>query len=326
MSTTVPSDYNDLLLNLYRLSHELPIDQFQDGALALLKPALPFDSAMWGSATLTASGIDIHTIHLHNQPVEMLQAYEELKHLDTAAMDVSSQPTSTLAFHADSWFKDPSQEPLRDYGRRFGQCHFFISGAVTSETRFTRWLTLFRANSRAYCTEAKRLRLALLMPHFHQALDLSRRVHLQQLGGQGRDAHIGSAIADRRGVLHHMDSVFKQAMLAEWDSWRGQVLPSAVMAAANSALPRVIGRTVVVTLRVEHHLLFIKTRPRCAADGLTPHEFAVAHLMAKGYTHKQIAGLRQRSPSTVRNQIRSLYDKLKVNNVAELIDELRQAE
>lgn len=48
--------------------------------------------------------------------------------------------------------------------------------------------------------------------------------------------------------------------------------------------------------------------------------------MAKGYTHKQIAGLRQRSPSTVRNQIRSLYDKLKVNNVAELIDELRQAE
>ena len=34
------ADYNDLLLRLYRLSHEQPIDQFQDSALELLKQVL----------------------------------------------------------------------------------------------------------------------------------------------------------------------------------------------------------------------------------------------------------------------------------------------
>ncbi|MBA4003334.1 MAG: helix-turn-helix transcriptional regulator, partial [Delftia sp.] len=49
--------YNHLLLNLYRLSHEQPVEHFQDQALDLLKPVLPFDSAMWGSATMTTAGI-----------------------------------------------------------------------------------------------------------------------------------------------------------------------------------------------------------------------------------------------------------------------------
>ena len=95
--------YNHLLLHLYRLSHEQPVEHFQDRALDLLKPVLPFDSAMWGSATMTAAGIDIHTIHLHRQPPEMLQAYEEVKHLDTAAQAVTRHPSETLAFEASTW-------------------------------------------------------------------------------------------------------------------------------------------------------------------------------------------------------------------------------
>ena len=138
------ADYNHLLLRLYRLSHENPVECFQDEALKLLKPVLPFDSAMWGAATLTDVGIDIHTIHLHHQPVEMLHAYEEIKHLDTAAVAVSQRPCDTLAFDAQAWFCSPEQRPVRDYGRRFAQSHFFIAGLLNPATRFTRWLTLFR--------------------------------------------------------------------------------------------------------------------------------------------------------------------------------------
>lgn len=64
-----PRDFSELLLRLYRLSHELPIEAFQDAALDLVKPVLPFDSSMWGTATRTDRGIDIHTIHLHNQQI-----------------------------------------------------------------------------------------------------------------------------------------------------------------------------------------------------------------------------------------------------------------
>lgn len=80
----------------------------------------------------------MHTIHLQGQPPDMLQAYEKIKHVDTAALQVARHPASTLGFHADSWLGSPEQEALRPYGNRFSQAHFFISGTFNPTTRFTR--------------------------------------------------------------------------------------------------------------------------------------------------------------------------------------------
>lgn len=321
-----PDSYNKLLLHLYRLSHELPLDRFQDAALELVKPVLPFDSSMWGSATLTSAGIDVHTLHLHCQPPEMLQAYEEIKHLDTAAALAAQEPASALAFHTDSWFGAPAQKPLRAHGKRFGQAHFFIGAVLHSQTRFTRWLTLFRANDRAYCTETERALLASLMPHVQQALELNRLTHLSQAAGAPGQVARGAAIADLRGVLYHADPAFEQALCAEWEGWRGHALPAGVMKSFQQGAARFMGRSQVVALRVEHQLLFLQSRPRCAADALTPREFTVAQLAARGNTHKEIAAMLKRSPATVRTQIRAVYDKLCVSNVAGLIEALRLAE
>lgn len=326
MLPAAPSNYNELLLRLYRLSYELPIDRFQDEALELVRPVLPFDSSMWGSASLTPTGIDIHTIHLHRQPPEMLLAYEELKHLDTAAMQVAIEPAATLAFHANSWFCSPDQKPLREHGRLFGQSHFFIGAAVNQTTRFTRWLTLFRANDRAYCTETERVLLSNLMPHIQQALELNRLTHLNQTATATGHTGQGAAIADLRGVLYHVDAVFERSLRAEWDDWRPHALPPVVMKSFLQGNKRFMGKSNILTLRVEHQLLFLKSRPLCAADGLTPRELMVAQLMVKGNTHKQIAYMLQRSPATIRTQIRAVYDKLGIGNAAGMIEALRQVE
>ena len=319
--------YNSLLLHLYRLSHELPLEHFQDAALELVKPVLPFDSSMWGSATLTPTGIDVHTIHLHRQPTEMLQAYEQVKHLDTAGALAAKKPTATLAFHTDSWFDGPDQKALRAYGKRFSQTHFFIGGATNPKTHFTRWLTLFRADDRAYCTETERTLLAGLMPHVQQALELNRLTHLNQAAvAASHVAGRGAAIADLRGVLYHSDAAFEQALRAEWDGWPGHALPAVMMKTFLQGATRFMGRGQVITLRVEHQLLFLQNRPRCAVDELTPREFTIAQLTARGNTHKEIAELLHRSPATVRTQIRSVYDKLSVSNVAGLIEALRLVE
>lgn len=318
------ADYSDLLLCLYRKSHELPVAHFQDEALKLLKPVLPFDSAMWGCATLTPGGIDIHAIHLHRQPVEMLQAYEEVKHLDTAAQAVGRRPSETMAFDAKSWFGGRQQGALRDYGRRFEQSHFFISALLNPATRFTRWLTLFRASADAHCTEIERQRLAALLPHLQQALELNRLTHLQGIAPvKGRD-DLGSALADARGMIHHMDAVFEHALRNEWDGWQGPRLPAALLAAAQRGEQRAVGRTLAITLFSQHGFLWLRARPRCAADALTPREDIVARLTALGLTHKQIAARLERSPATVRNQIRAIYERLGVTNVAQLVEALRQ--
>ncbi|XJC73585.1 response regulator transcription factor [Delftia tsuruhatensis] len=54
-----------------------------------------------------------------------------------------------------------------------------------------------------------------------------------------------------------------------------------------------------------------------------PREATVARLVVRGLTHKQIAVQLQRAPATVRNQIRSIYEKLGIANVASLAEALR---
>ncbi|MBF5002784.1 helix-turn-helix transcriptional regulator [Diaphorobacter caeni] len=320
------TDHNDVLLRLYRLAHEQPIDLFQDSALALVKQVLPFDSAMWGSATMTRRGIDIHAIHLHRQPAEMLAGYEEVKHLDTAGSEAAGRFNEALAFDRDTWFSDKQQQPLRDYGKRFDQAHFFICSNRDARTQLTHWITLFRASASAPCLEHERRSLETLAPHVQQALSLNRLAHLAQSAHGSPSAAIGTAMADARGMVHHMDSVFEHALRTEWQGWRGPRLPSALMASVQQGLPRFAGRDHVLNLRTEHGLLWLRCRKRCAVDDLAPREFVVAQMVAKGLTHKEIAKTLGSAPTTVRNQIRSVYDKLGVSHVVALIEALRLAE
>ncbi len=326
MSLASLEDFSQFVLALYRQAHELPLERFQDAALAHLRRALAFDSSMWGTATNTPAGIDIHTIHLQDQPPEMLAAYEQIKHLDTAAVAVGVQPRCTMGFNAKGWFHRPEQAPLRDYGRRFEQANFFISSDFDPRTRFVHWLTLFRARDAAVCTEPERALLAALSPHVMQALAFNRIAHLDRVEGL-RPARRGAAIADARGVLYHADADFEAALRAEWAGWRGgTTLPAPLLAQLQSGEVRWLGERAVVWHTVEQGLFFLGARLRCRADMLSPRELVIARLVSKGHTHKEIARLLERAPATIRNQIQGIYGKLEVGNIAGLVEALREVD
>lgn len=314
-------ELSQLLLALYRLSLEQPLDEFQDAALALLRTRLPFDSSMWGTATHTPAGIDIHTIHLNNQPTEMLEGYEAVKHLDTAAVAVSKSLSATLAFNAEAWFSERYEQALLDYGKKFEQRNFFITSSLDPDTRFTHWVTLFRAHSNAYGTEQESRLLGALAPHLRQALEHNRILHLGRLKPSPQ-AVAGAAIADMRGLLYHADTNFVESIRQEWGNWVCGPLPPALLNHFSSGQQRFSGRAGVITCRVERELLFLHSRPRQAFDDLTTSEYAVALLVAKGRTHKEVAKELGRAPSTVRNQNQAVYGKLNVSNVAGLIDQM----
>lgn len=322
-----PVDFNTLLLRLYRLAQELPIQYFQDAVLAQIKQVLPFDSSVWGTATATSRGIDIHTVHLHQTSREMLLAYEPLKHLDSAAATVFDKRHVTRVFHTDSWFDGPETRALRDFLHRFGHENIFVAADSNPRTRFVHWVSLFRADKEAHCTEEERLLLAQLTPHVMQALAFNRVVHLGHLEAADKalSPH-GCAIADMRGVVYHSDPQFNALVLAEWSDWTGQALPAPLMETALLGVDRFMGRGVVLRVYVEHGLLFLKARARCLADQLNVREWTIARRIAKGESHKEIAQALNRSPATVRNQIQAIYEKLEVGSIARLIEALRWAE
>jgi DNA-binding NarL/FixJ family response regulator len=66
-------------------------------------------------------------------------------------------------------------------------------------------------------------------------------------------------------------------------------------------------------------MLFVRARERVARENLlTTTERRVAGLIARGRTYKDVASELGVSPATVRNQVHSIYQKLKVNSKFEL--------
>lgn len=316
--------YSELLLRLYRMAQDLPIAEFQDAALGLVKGVLPFDSSLWGTAAPSQGGPDIHTVHLHNKSPEMLPAYESVKHQDSAVAAMFAQPRATRGYHLETWFADPGQKEIRDMMRRFEIENMLATTVIDPSTRFAHWILLYRADRDAGYTPEEVARLELLAPHVMEALAINRKMHLDRLGPAEQDAlPRGSAIADMRGVVYHADACFEALAAEEWPDWQASRLPDLLSAHFQQDGERFRGRAVVVDARVEQQLLFLNARPRCRADGLTAREFTIAKLIAKGDTHKEIAQTLARSPATVRNQIQAIYEKLGVGNIAGLIEELR---
>ena len=118
----------------------MPVAEFQDAALLAIKGVLPFDSSMWGSATMSAQGIDIHTLHLHETSMQMIEEYAQVKHLDQFAHEVTAKEKHTIRFSAQN-----AQAPAhRKFLYKYQHLHGLITQNINPQTRFVQWLSLFR--------------------------------------------------------------------------------------------------------------------------------------------------------------------------------------
>lgn len=316
MSRTNLPEFSRLLLTLYRSAQEVPVREFQDTVLNSVKPLLHFDGSIWGTATMTPVGIDIHSLHRHNFPDETMAAFERVKHQDSAAVRVTQQPHMTIGFSAEEEFTREDQEEIRQFAREHRQHHCFITSDIHPVTRFTEWISLFRSDPWRRCTDQEVDLLDALSPHLMQALAINRLVHLDRVVGDLARESWAVAIADARGVLYHADARFKELMAREWPLRSDGRLDSRLLEGLQGEDARVLGTEVVVQRTVEQGLLFLKARPRHDVDNLSGREFMVAQLLASGMTQKQIAARLERSPETIRSQVKAIFAKMHINNVA----------
>lgn len=312
------SAFSHLLLTIYRRAQELDVQRFQDQILTDLKVALHFDSSMWGTATMTPAGIEIHSIHLYNLPAAMLPAYEKIKHLDTSAVQVTQRPRATMGFNVERDFAGSDYEAVRRFCDEFGHRNYFVTSEMNARTQFVHWISLFRTDAQRVCTPAELELLSFLAPHLMQALALNRLVHLDRLGGDTARETWAVAIADTRGVIYHADPRFRDLMHLEWAGPSDDRLPAGLAAQLTGLENRVVGQRVVVERTLEHEVLFLRARRRHAVDSLSARELMVARLLADGLTQKQVAAQLDRSLETIRTQARTVFDKLDINTVVML--------
>lgn len=331
MQGRIPEDSNELLTRLYALTHEQPIEHFQNAALLLLKTVVPFDAAIWGSATVAPGGIDIHSFHLHNKTPEMVIGYEEIKHLDSASRDMLKQSKATQGFDTHSFFEGRRQRPIRDFMSNYEQPHFLLttdlSPTTNTNSSLLHWITLYQAKQDAYYSATDVNRLRLCAPHLKQALALNRSAHLSQTAARPANSErankpaCASAIVDSKGYVYGRDRNFLDLLSKACgeDYASSSVLPVGLTRVLGAGKQSFTWQCLVVRCHAEHGLIIVKLREQIMADTLTAREREIAILVAKGRTHKQVAAELGNAPNTVRSQLQTIYNKLRVNNVAELV-------
>lgn len=315
------STFSNLLLTIYRLAQTRPIALFQDEVLDSVKQTLQFDSSMWGTATMTDAGIDIHSIHLHKSSQAMLDAYDKVKHLDHLAVRLAQQARATLSFNASDDVFRPQE--MQDFLLKFGHCNGFITSDINPLSRFVHWISLYRAGREHVCTPEEVQLLEHLAPHLMQALAVNRLIHLEKLTGNdtAREAW-AVAIADNRGMLYHTNAQFQEHMRAEWSDAASDRLPGALLEHVLGTESRYIGNVSTIHRSLEHGLLFLKARARCPVDDLSTREYMVARLLASGLSQKEVALKLNRSVHTINSQVRTVFNKLGINSVPMLAEHL----
>jgi hypothetical protein len=261
--------HSQIVLALYRLAFELPAAEFQDAALAIVKPWVAFDSCMWGHGLTGDVGVVPHAVHLHDKSPEMLAEYAALHDFDAAAQSMLRLPAATRGFDARQTFGAAHQREYLDFLRRFDQTQIAISSVYDSGTHLSHWISLYRADTDRHFVDEDLSRLCWLTPHLLQALQ-QNRVRRHPFGGLGGAS--GVAICDAQGCLIFCDPRFRELLAAEWGARAFVKIPGPAWEAFSAGKCRFLGGAVVIRSLVDQGLLMLTARPRCAADRLTDRE------------------------------------------------------
>lgn len=319
------NDLSETLLRLYRAANEEPLDRFRESALEVARSAVQFDTAMWGTGTVQPEtlALDVHSIHLHRQPQEMLADYQAVQHEDTAAASLFGRRHATGAFNRAEWFDGQRRPGFEAFLDRYGHANVLLTVDTDPACGAVQWISLFRGDPDELCTSEQARMFERLSPHMMQAWVMNLRLQVQSDASVPDWPGGGSAVADLGGRVFHADAKFQNLLRAECAAGSAGRLPAAVLEHFRAGAAVHTGRSAVLACRPQHGLLFLHARPRCPADDLTPREMAVARCVAQGMAYKEIARQLGRAPATVRNQIQSIYGKLGIGSIAELVRELR---
>jgi DNA-binding CsgD family transcriptional regulator len=318
--------FSELLLSVYRAAREMPLAQFQDAALELVKPALPFDACRWATGTASPASLVFHSAHFHQDPPGNIDDYEAVKEQDTVAFAVLANMGATVNFHAPTLYRGRSKSGIRGYARRYRHENGLVTASQLPHKGVWHAISLYRADADRQYAERERRLCQCLVPHLMEALSANRLRHAAGLNGDVEGPRWHLAIADGTGALYHLEPDFAELLRSEWSGWQDGLLPQPLREAMlKGNPPRYAGRALIVTRKIEKDLLFLRARRRLPVDDLTAREVEVAKHVAQGLSHKQIAARLSIAPATVRNHIQAIHARLQVRNNAELAAQLKMA-
>lgn len=316
--------FSKLILDMYDIAQATMPAACNDEIMRRFKRDLSFEAAMIGDIRIFGNRLVPTGVYLNNMSSERITDRQStlgeeimlvdgtVKSRDPALCATFRRRGQSVATDIARTIDDPK---VLAYCRKYETAHSltYLSDRLV-QGRLTA-VSFWRAQRRqAFQGEAERL-ANLTLPHLIQARQINERLSTKP--AQHATVTLLSSLAGR--LYFAVDEAIA-LMQEEWPEWSPPYLPGPLMAAFRSRSGMDYpGRRVHLRARIEQDVLILSlTRRTMSAQGLTPAEMRCATMAMEGLQTKEIAGRLGLSPSTVRNQLSSVYRKLNVKNKTSL--------
>lgn len=319
--------FSQLLLKLHQGCREAEPGYFRSWALNELRDIVPFDTAFWASAKFdkVSGNAQIHSDHVEGLPSSFGQDYGAVAHLDPLLQRVRTLPDCCIA-HSVSPRAD-CQTGFGVFAHRHRLNHSISMLMMDLVTRLDSWITLYRAESAPAFSETEQVLYEQIVPHLIETWRANRLEHVHRLCQADARTVFSAAIVDRQLMLHPADDRFTSLLHMEWADWNGPAPPRPLRDLATGQSSDVfVGSAILASACALSDMRVLRVRAKNGRDRLGTREREVAGLYASGHSYKRIAQELGLSPSTVSNQLSTIYDKLKISSKAQLASLLASSE
>lgn len=299
-----------VLLDLYPLALDTPIDEFEPRLFDLLQRGIAFDSGWVGRAALTPGGPVMHNSCLYRLPLECALDWERLKLEDPLAGRLMARSGRPLRMSVDDARMTAA---FRAYVRKYALAHALVCFADDPILGLHAFLSLYRRDVSRPFSEDDVTFVAAVMPHIASATNLNRIHQIAQIKAGMGPVRSAMALCDGFGTLQFAERTLADFMRMEWPDWTGPVLPPEIaLGPSGTGKSGFVGSQITVEVRHVAELVVIQVRKRSPVADLTPKERQVTGLFASGLTYKEVARRLDLSPATVKHHLRNAYLKLGV--------------
>ncbi|MBY9068161.1 LuxR C-terminal-related transcriptional regulator [Hyphomonas sp. WL0036] len=299
---------SDFLLELYSNASECLPNELRLRTLKSLQSALPFDFAVWGGGS--ADGRLVTDLTVLDQTTAVLEEWEAIASAD-AFCDLTLQRLGATA-RFDDVPKYRKSMAYNEHWRKFDATHMMATISAEGSDGYVSFVGLCAKSRQTAFSDKEKAFKQTLMPHLSQALRMNREIWT----GRAALKHEAVALIDHDGWILSSQGPFELFARDEWSSV-GRI-PAEAMRKIRSGQSW-HGQTVTVRPSPFEDKHFIHIRHQPTRSVLSPRERQVAELFASGLTNKEVARTLGTAPSTVRNQLERIYDKLEIGSKSELV-------
>lgn len=286
---------------------------FRKNVLFTLCTYLDFDGAIWGEAHVTNQMV-LHKPEIIGLPSSDLSDLQSAAYSDPHMKLVFDQPGTPVAYSVEA----DASKSLIEYAEKNEIGHIMSTAQFDMEIGLASGLVLTRRKSAASFDEVETAFMHAIFPHLIRCWAENQIDYLRS-EIQKRQKNTLYAAVSSAGNISGIEKGFFSMLRREWPGCSGPNLPEPIRELLlEGTLTSYTGIRVVVRCYHAEDLRLLVVREFRPADRLTPKQLSVARLCADGFSYRDIADKLSIAPSTARNHIAAVHERLGVNRNSEI--------